>query len=80
MGAGGGSVKKAFIPTERKKKGEFREKKTGLKTQHGQDPSSGQVIALDLGKKSTKEEGCRSTSAKNREHSHGGICCVPAKP
>lgn len=57
MGAGGGSMKKAFILTERKNKGEFRKKQTGLKTQHGRYPSSGQGTVLDSGKMSTKQQG-----------------------
>lgn len=79
VGVQGGSVKNAFIPTENKKRVSSG-KKTGLKTQHGQDPSSGQGIALDLGKISTKQQGCHSTSTKNWECTHRVICCFPAKP
>lgn len=79
VGVQGGSVKNAFIPTERKKRVSSG-KKTDLKTQHGQDPGSGKGIALHWGKISTKQQGCHSTSTKNWECTHRGICCFPAKP
>lgn len=61
LGAGTGSMN-AFIPAGRKKRVISKHR---VKTQHRQDPSSGQGIVLDVGKISTKQEGCHSTSAKN---------------